>query len=182
MRDSTIIYRSFYEAIKELPKKNQADLWEAIFEYSLNFNEIKLIGISETVFKLIKPQLDSNIKKYKDGCKGKEYGIQGGRPKKNNPTETPQKPHKNPTETPNDNDNDNVNYNVNENVNVNINDVIKYFSLKGYTKESAIKFYNYYEAANWINKDGKEVKNWKLTAVQVWFKPENEKPKSKFQP
>ena len=55
MRDSTIIYRSFYEAIKELPEKNQAEIWTAIFEFALNFNEVELTGISTTVFTLIKP-------------------------------------------------------------------------------------------------------------------------------
>src|SRR3990167_6850387 len=67
MRDSTIIYRSFYEAIKELPEINQAECWQAIFEFSLNFKEVELTGISKTIFTLIKPQLQANIKRYNSG-------------------------------------------------------------------------------------------------------------------
>jgi hypothetical protein len=62
MRDSTIFYRSFFEAIKELPTENQAELYNAIFEYALNFELIELIGISKTVFTLIKPQIDAKFK------------------------------------------------------------------------------------------------------------------------
>jgi len=72
MRDSTIIYRSFFEAIKELPKDAQADCWNAIMEYSLNFNEIDLTGISKTIFILIKPQLDANLKRFENGNKPKK--------------------------------------------------------------------------------------------------------------
>jgi len=71
MRDTTIIYRSFYEAIKDLPAENQAELWVAIFEFSLNFNEVELTGLSKTVFKLIKPQLEANNKRFENGKKPK---------------------------------------------------------------------------------------------------------------
>ena len=70
MRDSFIVYRSFYEAIKELPKENQAEVWQAIHEYALNFKKIKLSGISKTIFTLIEPQLESNIRRYKSGGLG----------------------------------------------------------------------------------------------------------------
>jgi hypothetical protein len=61
-----------------------------------------------------------------------------------------------------------------------IEQVIEYFTENGYTKESAIKFFNYYEVANWEDSKGKEVKRWKQKAQGVWFKDENkiqEKPK-----
>jgi hypothetical protein len=53
MRDTMIIYRSFYEAIKELPKENQADIWSAVYELGLNGQEIDLQGISKTIFTYI---------------------------------------------------------------------------------------------------------------------------------
>jgi len=40
-RDSMIIYRSFYEAIKELPKENQAEVWSAVYELGLNGKTIQ---------------------------------------------------------------------------------------------------------------------------------------------
>jgi len=55
-----VFYRSFYEAIKELPLDVQAKVYSAIFEYSLNFNEVVLEGLPKTIFTLIKPQLDAN--------------------------------------------------------------------------------------------------------------------------
>src|ERR1700744_1578662 len=71
MRDSAIFYRSFYEAIKELPSENQAEVYTAVFEYALNFKAINLTGLSKTIFTLIKPQLDANIKRFKNGSKAK---------------------------------------------------------------------------------------------------------------
>jgi hypothetical protein len=71
MRESMIIYRSFYEAIKELEKEDQADVWRAIFEYGLNFKKPKLKGIAATVWMLIEPQIAANIRKYENGLKPK---------------------------------------------------------------------------------------------------------------
>jgi len=64
-------------------------------------------------------------------------------------------------------------------VNVNINEVKDYFKDKGYTEISAIKFYEYYSVADWMDGKGNKVKNWKQKAQSVWFKDENkivEKP------
>lgn len=66
-RDSFIFYRSFYEAINELPKENQADSYNAIMRYALDQEEIELTGISKAIFSLVKPQLDANYKKYENG-------------------------------------------------------------------------------------------------------------------
>jgi hypothetical protein len=71
MRDTMIIYRSFFEAIKELPKENQAEVWNAVYELGLNGNLIELQGISKTIFTLIKPQIDANLKRFENGKKPK---------------------------------------------------------------------------------------------------------------
>lgn len=110
-RDSFIFYRSFYEAISELPKENQADTYNAIMEYALNQEEIELTGISKAIFSLVKPQLDANYKKYENGKQKKSK------------TEAKQKQTKskigtNVNENVNDNDNENVNVNDNDNENV----------------------------------------------------------------
>jgi len=113
-RDSLIIYRSFYEAIKDLPKENQAEVWTAIFEYGLNFNEPELSGISKTIFTLIKPQLTANIAKYHNGKKAKVK-------QKESKPEAKGKQVKSKTEG-------NVNDNVNDNVNGNNNEIY-YFKI-----------------------------------------------------
>ena len=119
MKDSFIFYRSYFEAIQDLKEKDRVKVYEAICELSLNGNEIKLSGISNTIFKLIKPQIVANNERYENGRKG-------GRPKKTNGYEN-EKPMvmKNSTflktkTKPNNNVNVNENENVNENVEVDI--------------------------------------------------------------
>lgn len=106
-RDSFIFYRSFYEAISELPKENQADTYNAIMQYALNQEEINLTGISKAIFSLVKPQLDANYKKYENGKQKKSKTV------------AKQKQNVSKTGT-NVNDNENVNENDNENDNDNV--------------------------------------------------------------
>ena len=87
-------YRSFADSIFEFDEKTQFDLLRAIIKYSLYDEEVKLEGVSKSVWHLIKPVLDSSKKNYINGCKGAEYGSLGGRPK------TPKKPQENPEKTP----------------------------------------------------------------------------------
>jgi hypothetical protein len=86
------------------------------------------------------------------------------------------------------NESENVSVNVNENVSEtppkphpSLSQVEAYFDEKGYSKSAAGKFFAYYEATGWRDKDGNPVKNWKLKAVNVWFRPEHEKPKPYFE-
>lgn len=121
MRDSFVFYRSFYEAIAELPDADLASCFRAIADYALNDVEPDTPGIAKTVFRMAKPQIDANTKRYQNGTKG-------GRPSKeekpnDNQNVTKPKQSKNQTITkPEPNDNVNVNDNVNENENVNVND------------------------------------------------------------
>jgi hypothetical protein len=66
-RNSAVFYKTFYDSIKTLKEKDQIKLYSAIFEYQFYENLIELNGISKTFFMLIKPQLDANNKKYKNG-------------------------------------------------------------------------------------------------------------------
>jgi len=107
-KDSFIFYRSFAEAIDDLPDQEQLALYRAIKEYSLNETEIELEGQAKTLWKLIKPQLSANNKRYKDGAKG-------GRPLKNNQRLSEEETTGYETEKPNNNENVNENNNENEN-------------------------------------------------------------------
>lgn len=75
MKESFIFYRSFYEAIEDLPDEEQLKTYKAIFKLALNDEEVSLDGMPNTIFKLIKPQLKANNDRYENGKKG-------GRPKK----------------------------------------------------------------------------------------------------
>lgn len=76
MRDSFIFYRHYYEALKDLPRDIQGEIYTAIMEYGLYGNETdNLKPIASSIFKLIKPNLESDYRRFENGCKG-------GRPKK----------------------------------------------------------------------------------------------------
>jgi hypothetical protein len=120
MKDSMVIYRSFYEALNGIPEQNRIEVWAAICELGFNGIEIELNGLSKTIFMLIKPQIEANNRKAmagkNNGYLGAEHGKKGGRPRSEKP---PKKPTKNPQETPKKPSN--VNANVNDNVNKNGN-------------------------------------------------------------
>ena len=113
MRDSFIFYRSFYEAIKDLPRDIQGEIYTAIMEYSLYGKETdNLKPVARSIFTLIKPQIDVNNKRFDNGCKGgrplkKETKEKHAKAKKEdkNQKETKEKPNKNYNVNDNNNDN-----------------------------------------------------------------------------
>lgn len=123
MKDSFVFYRSFFEALKNVPKKHRTEIYDAVFAYAFESQEPSLSGVPRALWELIKPQLDASERRYESAKKngeygkmGAEYGKKGGRPKKE------KTPLRGISENPlNVNVNENVNDNVNENVNVNVN-------------------------------------------------------------
>lgn len=87
MRDGFVFYRSFYESFSDLSKKDKLVLFDALCNYALNDIEPELSGVPAAMFKLLKPQVDANNRRYENGKKG-------GRPK-----ETKVKPNDNQNET-----------------------------------------------------------------------------------
>lgn len=196
MRESFVFYRSFYDAIKDLPRDVQGEIYTAIMEYSLYGKETEsLKPIARSVFTLMKPQIDVNNKRFENGRKG-------GRPKsenepKGNQNETKEKPKNNQNETkdePNVNDNANVNVNVNIENTTNVvskKDAAKAATLKRkdefgktlvpymekYGKEMIRAFFNYWSE---VNKPGTKMrfemqKTWEVNLrLATWAK--NEKP------
>lgn len=128
MRDSSIFYRSFYEAIKSLPESNQLEVYNAIFEYSFNFVEVELTGLSNTIFTLIKPQLEANNKRYENGNKPKRNQNGSKTEAKDEQKTSKVEANKNKNVNKNKNDNEKVNknnYGVNENIMLFITDYEK---------------------------------------------------------
>jgi hypothetical protein len=175
--DSFVVYKSFYEAINNLEKQDdQLELYNAMFEYCLYGNEPNLTGVCSIMWTLIKPQLDSNIKRRIDGKKG-------GAPKGNNNAKKQPKTtivdlennHRLIQKQPNVNVNENVNVNVNENkrkfTTPTLSEVQEYFKANGYS--NADKAFQFYNEANWHDSKGNKVKNWKQKMQGVWFKEEN---------
>lgn len=54
-----------------------------------------------------------------------------------------------------------------------VDEVKSYFKENGYKEETAIKMFNSYSVADWIDSKGNKVKNWKQKAINVWFTSEN---------
>ncbi|MDR2584753.1 MAG: DUF6291 domain-containing protein [Prevotellaceae bacterium] len=200
-RDSFIFYRSFYEAIRDLPRDIQGEVYTAILEYGLNgITTENLKPVARSIFTLIRPIIDTNNKKYSGGCEGAEYGKLGGRPTKplQNPKKTPAKPLRNPKKTPTIID---VDDDVDDDVDVDVDvddkkkkrekkifsppaliDVENYFTENGYTTQAAKKFFDFYQAGNWKDSNGKQVQNWKQKSISVWFKPENQQQTPQYKP
>ena len=194
MRDSFVFYRSFYDAIKDLPRDVQGEIYTAIMEYSLYGKETEnLKPIARSVFTLMKPQIDVNNKRFENGKKG-------GRPKSGNEPdgnqeETKEKPSNNQSETkskPNVNDNVNANENKDNTPNgVSKKDAAKAATLKRkdefgktlvpymekYGKEMIRAFFDYWGE---LNKSETKMryemqKTWEVNLrLATWAK--NEKP------
>ena len=98
MRDSVVFYRSFYEAVKDLPPEAFKESVQAILDYGLDDKPPDKQGtIAHTVFSLVRPQIDANNRRFKNGCKGgKEPNQTRTKPEPNcNQTRTKPEPNRN---------------------------------------------------------------------------------------
>ena len=136
-RDSIVVYRSFYEAAKALTDKEELELYRAIFEFGLDHKTADMGPMAAAMFKLIKPQLEANYKKWQNG-------MRGGRPKQ---SESEQEPKDNQKETK-DEPNENVNVNDNDNANVFIRLELNDNSLFHIFDDDLVKWRDLYPAVN----------------------------------
>lgn len=72
MRDSVLFYRSFYDALKNIPSDERIKVYDAIMEYGMYDRNPDLDGVALAIFLLAKPQIDANNKRYENGCKAKK--------------------------------------------------------------------------------------------------------------
>lgn len=122
MRNNFIFYASFYDALKDVDDLVRLHIYDAIALYVIEGAEPELVGVESALFKLIKPQLDANQKRYENGKKGgrENQDITKAEPKPNQDvTKTQPKPNQDITKAePNKKENkkENKNVNVKENV------------------------------------------------------------------
>lgn len=201
IRDSVVFYRSFYEAIRELPPEQFKACVTAILNYGLDGNTPTTNGIEKTVFALVKPQIDANNKRYENGAKGgrpstlKNQSITEEKPNQNQDITKP-KPSDNQTITktkPNNNQSitkPEPNVNVNDNVNIKKKDtnvskekasrfcppttqeVSDYCQEKGYNVDCE-RFIDYYTSNGWMVGKNK-MKDWKA-CVRNWSRTDSGK-------
>ena len=68
-REQFTFYRSYYESLKNLPKRDQTAVLMAVIGYALDETEPNLSGVPLSVFTLIRPTLDSGRNKAKNRMK-----------------------------------------------------------------------------------------------------------------
>lgn len=184
MRDGIVFYRSFYDAIKELPDAELAKCFKAIMEYGLDGKEPETSGIEKTIYCLVKPQIDANNKRYQNGTKG-------GRPKtetepNDNQAITENKPSDNQAITKcepkdkdkvKDKDKDKVKDKDKESKGTTrfapptLEEVRKYCEEQGYSIDTD-RFIDFYTAKDWMIGKNK-MKDWKA-AVRNWARPQRQ--------
>ena len=82
-RDTVIFCLSWFEAISALPEEEQGGAALAILGYAFKGDDsCAKNAISKAMLAMAKPIIDLNNQRYENGCKGGEYGVLGGRPKK----------------------------------------------------------------------------------------------------
>ena len=73
MKHGFVFYRSWYEAIEELPDEIMLELFKAITFYGLNQEEpAEITPLARSYWKLIKPIIEANNKRYENGKKAKQ--------------------------------------------------------------------------------------------------------------
>jgi hypothetical protein len=130
--ESFVVYKSFYEAIKNLDNpQDQLKLYDSMFDYCLYGVEPFLTGVCKIMWTLIKPQLDSNIKRRKDSkLGGAPKGNSNARKQPKTTIVDLENNHRLNQKQPNVNDNVNDNVNENNNVNAKENEIQVIFSDK----------------------------------------------------
>jgi hypothetical protein len=185
-RDSTIFYRSFYEAIKELPEVNQLEIYNAIFEHSLNLKKPELTGLSKTIYTLIQPQVEANLKRYTNGNKPKKKQTESESEAKVKQEESKSEANNNN----NVNNNNNSNENKNENTSLKKKQISKhlfkdsiYFdkhkfkeALSDWSKEKLAYYFD--SLLTWSNEGNKKI-DWIATAKN-WHARDLKEGKIKF--
>ena len=69
-REGIIFFRSWRDAIREIPEDQRVNAYEAIIDYALDGTVPEASGVIKMVFLMAKPSIDKNEKAYRDGKKG----------------------------------------------------------------------------------------------------------------
>jgi hypothetical protein len=192
-RDTFIFYRSFKESMKDLSAEDKLIMYEAISDYSLDLKEPELSGFPKALFSLIKPILDANIKRWRNGCKGgAPEGNKNNRFSKNT-TEVQPEANQNTTEVQANKDKDK---DVDKEYKLEINNrlpispkgenILKFIKpsieeVRKYCQErknniDAEAFVNFYESKGWMIGKNK-MKDWRAS-MRTWERSQKSQPRN----
>ena len=68
-RESFICYKSFIDAGKQLPPEDRLKFYDRMLNYAIYWVDEITTGFAETLFILVRPNLDANNKRYEDWCR-----------------------------------------------------------------------------------------------------------------
>lgn len=175
-RKQFTFYRSYFEAVSNLPKTAQTAVLLAICEYALDEKEPKLTGAAKAVFSLIRPNLDTSRKRA-------ELGVTYGKGKKEKEKQTDSKPIANAKQTDSEGEKE-IEIEIEKEIEIEceyekdilnqegrpsaptLEEVIDYASSEGIPEASARKFFLTYSSIGWLIK-GKPMVNWK-SRLLLW--------------
>ena len=202
MRESSVFYASWFDAIQDLPAEQYKECMEAVRVYAFTGEETADTAIAKMFLTMAKPLVDKNNQR-------RENGINGGRPKtKQEPNDNQTEPSDNQTEPnynqsePNcekaePNENETVNVNVNETVTVTetekrerraartpfrrptIEEIQEYCTERG-NRVDPQTFFDFYESKGW-RVGSQPMKDWRA-AVRTWEKREETAPPGRSAP
>jgi len=187
-KKSFVAYSDWYGMFKALPDEVAGKLIKHIFSYVNDENPNTDDFVINALFEQIKSTLKRDLIKWEK--EREQRSLAGKKSAEMRATKFNERSTGVNEIERNSTDNVNVNVNVNDNVKDNkkrvVNkftppsqiEVIDYFNQNGYSEESAIKAFKYYETGQWKDGKGNKVKNWKQKMQSVWFKEDNKiKPK-----
>lgn len=193
-KNSFIFYKSFKEAIDLCPADVKLSIYEAIAEYALTEQEPTITNpYGLLCWKLIRPQLEANWRRYKNGQNGgaPKGNRNAAKPQPTNNRETTEEQPKDnhPTDTPTTETQANINANVKEKDNGKVKDKEEgatpgvtptrarftppsVSEVEEYCRErangiDAQQFCDHYTANGWKQKGGNPIKDWRA-AVRTW--------------
>ena len=177
--ESSIFYRSFFEAIDGLDDRTRLQVYDAYCRYIFRGIEPEnLCALAQIVWTLMKPQIDANISRISNGKKG-------GRPKKTILSENEKvyfsENEKGTSENSKSNKNNNKNNNKNLNKEITKEKRPAFADVKSYCEQrnngiDPQAFIDFYEARGWMV--GKApMKDWKA-AIRTWENRRKEEEKT----
>lgn len=183
MASGFVFLESYYLAIRPLDDELRLKLYDSIFDYVFKGQEPdNLPAILNSLFVLMKPNIDNSIKRYITNC---ENGKKGGRPKgekpEQNPTETEQKPKQKPKnnqdkdmEYDKEKEEEKEKESESESIGTPSFEIVSNFFLENGFSSNAELFYNYYQSRGWKISDT-PICDWKALAKTWEFRDSNTK-------
>lgn len=162
-REQFTFYRSYYEALQSLPPKEFKAAVLAVCAYALDQEQPSLTGVSNSVFVLIRPTLDSGRNKAANRLNKRRTNEEQTDNKKEQTSKEKEREKEGKREGERENDSS-----ISPNPSFNpptLQEVQDFASTHRYLSDPK-RFFDYYAAAGWRDRDGTPI-NWRQRFM-VW--------------